>query len=118
MTWYVCDEVGHFASKCPNKKKKHKKRCSNQQNKTSEDWFIDSGASAHMTMNNVNMLGARACNLKNGKLLWVTILIYMLNKRGICIKIRVGSDSSFYSNSILVKGALHKPDIMCKFDVG
>lgn len=72
---YVCDEKGHYANKCPNRldscyicgeKNHYASKCLNKdkkssseqmflcsfvaRTKTENEWFIDSGASAHMTM--------------------------------------------------------------------
>lgn len=62
VTCYACDEEGHFANKCP-KKKQNKELflCSYvAQRANSREWFIDSGASAHMTMSDSNFIDIHA----------------------------------------------------------
>ena len=60
---HTCKKIGHFAKSCPNKRQKPRDfNCEKvliaslyANNNDSNDWYIDSGASAHMT-NNVKIL--------------------------------------------------------------
>ncbi|XP_017465525.1 PREDICTED: uncharacterized protein LOC108358602 [Rhagoletis zephyria] len=65
---FECNAKGHYANKCPTKSKK----CPNNlllmstslvaKTETANEWFIDSGASAHMTMSSNNL-----CELQEPK---------------------------------------------------
>ena len=67
---FGCNGYGHFSKNCPKKYNKTKEK--NEQNhvlltsyksrdtKGSDDWFIDSGASAHMTWNKHNLINVRS----------------------------------------------------------
>ncbi|KAG5865577.1 hypothetical protein JTB14_014079 [Gonioctena quinquepunctata] len=63
ITFLKCKQTGHFQNKCPNKNHVEGKKSSEKPNAFSavflsgdfnkSDWFVDSGASVHLTANKV-----------------------------------------------------------------
>lgn len=62
---YECNKLGHFSRACPQKKKASKGKSTKAESllyssctvksHSSDDWFVDSGASAHMTVSKSHM---------------------------------------------------------------
>lgn len=114
---FECDKVGHFARNCPEKKNKKTQQCKSVEallcsssslvtDNRVENWFIDSGASSHMTSN-------RAL-LSNEKKSSCSEVVVANNSR---LKIECEGDvnlrlvHSGRSAEVIVKGVQYVPDL-------
>lgn len=104
---FACDEPGHFANKCPKRKNKSEQLFLSSfvaKSDGAHEWFIDSGASAHMVRNDHNL-----CNVREPASNDITIG----NNSKLNVKcagdknIAIGSDT----NTVKVTNVLCIPDI-------
>lgn len=110
---YECNGYGHYARQCPNRKKAL--QAAEEENAmflsmkavvSRDDWFIDSGASSHMTMNKDIIIDPVAVKNKS---------VVVANKTSIgvesCGDVRLELNNNGKQCTVRLKGVLYVPEL-------